>query len=130
MSCGRFSLDIQSHFTYVLSPTKGVTIIHVGISGLFVKKNARPSPYHDPQPGRRHDGTFTVRCQGGRRRSFHKQLHLYETRSSLQMYPTTHMVHQDAVARFYSIIVDIPGLPSESKAEIDKASEESDKDMM
>lgn len=46
------------------------------------------------------------------------------------MYPTTHLVKKDAVARFCSIIVDIPGLPPESKAEIDRAIEESEKDMM
>lgn len=49
---------------------------------------------------------------------------------SLQIYPTIYLEGDNALARLYSIIVGIPGLPTQLKAEIDRAIEESDEEMM
>jgi len=83
--------------------------VHVGISEFFVKRNAKL--------------TFTMIHNWGkemlvRPRSvaqveegglFLNNYICMKPVRSLQMYPTTHLVGKDAVARFYSIIVGSPG---------------------
>ena len=105
-------------------------LFHVGISELFVKKNVKPSftMIHKWAGDMMVPPRSVARVEEGG--LFLNNCICMKPVGSLQMSPSTHLVKQDAVARFYTIIVDIPGLPPESKVEIDRAIEESDKDTM
>jgi len=102
----------------------------LGIPELFVKKNARPSftMIHNWAEDMMVSPRSVARVEEGG--LFLNNYICMKPVGSLQMYPTTNLAKKDAAARFYTIIVDIPGLPPESKAEIDRAIEESEKDMM
>jgi len=83
--------------------------IHIGISEFFVKKNAKLSftmihnwaeeMYVRPRSG-------AIVEEGG---LFLNNYVCMKPVQSIQMYPTTHLVGPDAIARFYSIIVGSPG---------------------
>ena len=83
--------------------------VHVGISEFFVKKNAKLSftMIHNwaEEMAVRPRSVAQVE-EGG---LFLNNYICMKPVNSLQMYPTTHLVGKDAVARFYSIIVGSPG---------------------
>jgi len=83
--------------------------LHVGISEFFVKKNAKVTftMIHNWAE----DVTVRPRSvarveEGG---LFVNNYISMKPVRSIQMYPTTHLVGEDAVARFYSIVVGSPG---------------------
>lgn len=83
--------------------------LHVGISEFFVKKNAKLTftMIHNWAE----DVTVRPRSvarveEGG---LFINNYISMKPVRSIQMYPTTHLVGEDAVARFYSIVVGSPG---------------------
>ena len=82
---------------------------HVGISEFFIKKNAKLSftMIHNwaEEMVVRPRSVAQVE-EGGQ---FINNYICMKPVKSLQMYPTTHLVGKDAVARFYSIIVGSPG---------------------
>ena len=83
--------------------------VHVGISEFFVKKNAKLSftMIHNwaEEMQVRPRSVAQVEEAG----LFLNNYICMKPVRSLQMYPTTHLVGKDAVARFYSIIVGSPG---------------------
>jgi Fe-S cluster assembly scaffold protein SufB len=85
------------------------TGVHVGISEFYIKKNATLSftMIHNwaEEMLVRPRSVATVE-EGG---LFLNNYVCMKPVKSLQMYPTTHLVGKDAVARFYSIIVGSPG---------------------
>jgi Fe-S cluster assembly scaffold protein SufB len=83
--------------------------IHVGISEFFVKKNAKLSftMIHNWAEDMHVRPRSVARVEEGG--LFLNNYICMKPVKSLQMYPTTHLVGQDAVARFYSIIVGSPG---------------------
>lgn len=86
--------------------TKG---IHVGISEFFVKKNAKLSftMIHNWAE----DMAVRPRSVGQVEEGglFLNNYICMKPVKTLQMYPTTHLVGENAVARFYSVIVGTPG---------------------
>jgi len=83
--------------------------IHVGISEFFVKKNAKLSftMIHNWAEDMVVRPRSVARVEEGG--LFLNNYICMKPVRSLQMYPTTHLVGKDAVARFYSIIVGSPG---------------------
>jgi Fe-S cluster assembly scaffold protein SufB len=83
--------------------------IHVGISEFFVKKNAKLSftMIHNWAEDMYVRPRSVARVEEGG--LFLNNYICMKPVKSLQMYPTTHLVGDDAVARFYSIIVGSPG---------------------
>jgi len=83
--------------------------IHVGVSEFFVKKNAKLSftMIHNWAE----DMAVRPRSVGQVEEGglFLNNYICMKPVKSLQMYPTTHLIGNDAVARFYSIIVGSPG---------------------
>jgi uncharacterized protein len=83
--------------------------LHVGISEFFVKKNAKVTftMIHNWAE------EVTVRPRSVARVEegglFVNNYISMKPVRSIQMYPTTHLVGEDAVARFYSIVVGSPG---------------------
>ena len=86
--------------------TKGA---HVGISEFFVKKNAKLSftMIHNWAEEMIVRPRSVAQVEEGG--LFINNYICMKPVRSLQMYPTTHLVGKDAVARFYSIIVGSPG---------------------
>jgi len=83
--------------------------VHVGISEFFVKRNAKLSftmihNWAEEMMVRPRSGAQVE--EGG---LFLNNYICMKPVRSLQMYPTTHLVGKNAVARFYSIIVGSPG---------------------
>jgi Fe-S cluster assembly scaffold protein SufB len=85
------------------------TGIHVGISEFFVKKNAKLSftMIHNWAEDMYVRPRSVAQVEEGG--LFLNNYICMKPVRSLQMYPTTHLVGKDAVARFYSIIVGSPG---------------------
>jgi Fe-S cluster assembly scaffold protein SufB len=85
------------------------TGIHVGISEFFVKKNAKLSftMIHNWAEDMYVRPRSVARVEEGG--LFLNNYICMKPVKSLQMYPTTHLVGDDAVARFYSIIMGSPG---------------------
>jgi Fe-S cluster assembly protein SufB len=83
--------------------------IHVGISEFFVKKNAKLSftMIHNWAEDMVVRPRSVAQVEEGG--LFLNNYICMKPVKSLQMYPTTHLVGPDAVARFYSIIVGSPG---------------------
>jgi Fe-S cluster assembly scaffold protein SufB len=83
--------------------------IHVGISEFFIKKNAKLSftMIHNWAEDMVVRPRSVARVEEGG--LFLNNYVCMKPVKSLQMYPTTHLVGRDAVARFYSIIVGSPG---------------------
>jgi len=83
--------------------------IHVGISEFFVKKNAKLSftMIHNWAEDMEVRPRSVARVEAGG--LFLNNYICMKPVRSIQMYPTTHLVGEDAVARFYSIIVGSPG---------------------
>jgi hypothetical protein len=83
--------------------------IHVGISEFFIKKNAKLSftMIHNWAEDMVVRPRSVARVEEGG--LFLNNYVCMKPVKSLQMYPTTHLVGPDAVARFYSIIVGSPG---------------------
>ena len=83
--------------------------IHVGISEFFVKKNAKLSftMIHNWAENIIVRPRSVARVEEGG--LFLNNYICMKPVKSLQMYPTTHLVGEGAVARFYSIIVGSPG---------------------
>jgi Fe-S cluster assembly scaffold protein SufB len=83
--------------------------IHVGISEFYVKKNAKLSftMIHNWAEDMIVRPRSVARVEEGG--LFLNNYICMKPVRSLQMYPTTHLVGDDAVARFYSIIVGSPG---------------------
>ena len=83
--------------------------VHVGISEFFVKKNAKLSftMIHNWAEEMQVRPRSVARVEEGG--LFLNNYICMKPVRSLQMYPTTHLVGEDAVARFYSIIVGSPG---------------------
>lgn len=83
--------------------------IHVGISEFFVKKNAKLSftMIHNWAEEMMVRPRSVAQVEEGG--LFLNNYICMKPVRSLQMYPTTHLVGKDAVARFYSIIVGSPG---------------------
>jgi Fe-S cluster assembly scaffold protein SufB len=83
--------------------------IHVGISEFFVKKNAKLTftMIHNWAEDMMVRPRSVARVEEGG--LFLNNYICMKPVRSLQMYPTTHLVGKDAVARFYSIIVGSPG---------------------
>jgi len=83
--------------------------IHVGISEFFIKKNAKLSftMIHNWAEDMMVRPRSVARVEEGG--LFLNNYVCMKPVKSLQMYPTTHLVGPDAVARFYSIIVGSPG---------------------
>jgi uncharacterized protein len=83
--------------------------IHVGISEFFVKKNAKLSftMIHNWAEDMYVRPRSVARVEEGG--LFLNNYICMKPVKSLQMYPTTHLEGDDAVARFYSIIVGSPG---------------------
>jgi uncharacterized protein len=83
--------------------------LHVGISEFFVKKNAKLSftMIHNWAEEMYVRPRSVARVEEGG--IFLNNYICMKPVRSLQMYPTTHLVGRDAVARFYSIIVGSPG---------------------
>ncbi len=83
--------------------------IHVGISEFFIKKNAKLSftMIHNWAEDMVVRPRSVARVEEGG--LFLNNYICMKPVKSLQMYPTTHLVGRDAVARFYSIIVGSPG---------------------
>lgn len=86
--------------------TRGV---HVGISEFYVKKNAKLSftMIHNWAEDMVVRPRSVARVEAGG--LFLNNYICMKPVRTLQMYPTTHLVGNDAVARFYSIIVGSPG---------------------
>jgi Fe-S cluster assembly scaffold protein SufB len=83
--------------------------MHVGISEFFVKKNAKLSftmIHNWAEDMHVRPRSVAVVEEGG---LFLNNYVCMKPVRSLQMYPTTHLVGKNAVARFYSIIVGSPG---------------------
>jgi Fe-S cluster assembly scaffold protein SufB len=85
------------------------TGIHVGISEFFVKKNAKLSftMIHNWAEDMYVRPRSVAQVEEGG--LFLNNYICMKPVRTLQMYPTTHLVGKDAVARFYSIIVGSPG---------------------
>jgi uncharacterized protein len=85
------------------------TGLHVGISEFFIKKNAKLSftMIHNWAEDMVVRPRSVARVEEGG--LFLNNYICMKPVKSLQMYPTTHLVGKDAVARFYSIIVGSPG---------------------
>jgi len=83
--------------------------IHVGISEFFIKKNAKLTftMIHNWAEDMYVRPRSVARVEEGG--LFLNNYICMKPVKSLQMYPTTHLVGDDAVARFYSIIVGSPG---------------------
>jgi len=83
--------------------------VHVGISEFFVKKNAKLSftMIHNWAEDMMVRPRSVAQVEEGG--LFLNNYICMKPVRSLQMYPTTHLVGKDAVARFYSIIVGSPG---------------------
>jgi uncharacterized protein len=83
--------------------------IHVGISEFFIKKNAKLSftMIHNWAEDMYVRPRSVAQVEEGG--LFLNNYICMKPVRSLQMYPTTHLVGKDAVARFYSIIVGSPG---------------------
>jgi Fe-S cluster assembly scaffold protein SufB len=83
--------------------------LHVGISEFFVKKNAKLSftMIHNWAEDMAVRPRSVARVEEGG--LFLNNYICMKPVRSLQMYPTTHLVGENAVARFYSIIVGSPG---------------------
>jgi len=83
--------------------------IHVGISEFFIKKNAKLSftMIHNWAEDMVVRPRSVARVEEGG--MFLNNYICMKPVKSLQMYPTTHLIGRDAVARFYSIIVGSPG---------------------
>jgi Fe-S cluster assembly scaffold protein SufB len=83
--------------------------VHVGISEFFVKKNAKLSftMIHNWAEDMLVRPRSVAQVEEGG--LFLNNYICMKPVRSLQMYPTTHLIGQDAVARFYSIIVGSPG---------------------
>jgi Fe-S cluster assembly scaffold protein SufB len=83
--------------------------MHVGISEFFVKKNAKLSftmIHNWAEDMHVRPRSVAMVEEGG---LFLNNYVCMKPVRSLQMYPTTHLVGKDAVARYYSIIVGSPG---------------------
>lgn len=83
--------------------------IHLGISEFFVKKNAKLSftmIHNWAEDMHVRPRSVAMVEEGG---LFLNNYVCMKPVRSLQMYPTTHLVGKDAVARFYTIIVGSPG---------------------
>jgi hypothetical protein len=83
--------------------------IHVGISEFFIKKNAKLSftMIHNWAEDMVVRPRSVAQVEEGG--LFLNNYICMKPTKSLQMYPTTHLIGRDAVARFYSIIVGSPG---------------------
>jgi Fe-S cluster assembly scaffold protein SufB len=83
--------------------------IHVGISEFFVKENAKLSftMIHNWAEDMLVRPRSVAQVEKGG--LFLNNYICMKPVKSLQMYPTTHLIGEDAVARFYSIIVGSPG---------------------
>lgn len=83
--------------------------VHVGISEFFVKKNAKLSftMIHNWAEDMQVRPRSVAQVEEGG--LFLNNYICMKPVKSLQMYPTTHLIGNDAVARFYSIIVGSPG---------------------
>jgi len=83
--------------------------IHIGISEFFVKRNARLSftMIHNWAENMVVRPRSVAQVEEGG--LFLNNYICMKPVTSLQMYPTTHLVGENAVARFYSIIVGSPG---------------------
>ena len=83
--------------------------LHVGVSEFFVKKNAKVSftMIHNWAEEMQVRPRSVAQVEEGG--LFLSNFICMKPLRSLQMYPTTHLVGKDAVARFYSIIVGSPG---------------------
>ena len=83
--------------------------VHVGISEFFVKKNAKLSftMIHNWAEDMMVRPRSVAQVEEGG--LFLNNYICMKPVRSLQMYPTTHLIGNDAVARFYSIIVGSPG---------------------
>ena len=83
--------------------------VHVGISEFFVKKNAKLSftMIHNWAEEMQVRPRSVAQVEEGG--LFLNNYICMKPVRSLQMYPTTHLVGKEAVARFYSIIVGSPG---------------------
>ena len=83
--------------------------VHVGISEFFVKKNAKLSftMIHNWAEDMMVRPRSEAQVEEGG--LFLNNYICMKPVRSLQMYPTTHLIGKDAVARFYSIIVGSPG---------------------
>jgi len=83
--------------------------IHVGISEFFIKKNAKLSftMIHNWAEDMVVRPRSVAQVEEGG--LFLNNYVCMKPVKSLQMYPTTHLVGRDAIARFYSIIVGSPG---------------------
>jgi Fe-S cluster assembly scaffold protein SufB len=83
--------------------------VHVGISEFFVKKNAKLSftMIHNWAEDMIVRPRSVAQVEEGG--LFLNNYICMKPVKSLQMYPTTHLIGRDAVARFYSIIVGSPG---------------------
>ena len=83
--------------------------IHVGISEFFIKKNAKLSftMIHNWAEDMVVRPRSVAQVEEGG--LFLNNYICMKPVKTLQMYPTTHLVGRDAVARFYSIIVGSPG---------------------
>jgi Fe-S cluster assembly scaffold protein SufB len=83
--------------------------IHIGISEFFIKKNAKLSftMIHNWAEDMVVRPRSVARVEEGG--LFLNNYICMKPVKSLQMYPATHLVGKDAVARFYSIIVGSPG---------------------
>ena len=83
--------------------------LHVGVSEFFVKKNAKVSftMIHNWAEEMQVRPRSVAQVEEGG--LFLSNFICMKPLQTLQMYPTTHLVGKDAVARFYSIIVGHPG---------------------
>jgi Fe-S cluster assembly scaffold protein SufB len=83
--------------------------VHVGISEFYVKKNAKLTftMIHNWAEEMMVRPRSVARVEEGG--LFLNNYICMKPVKSIQMYPTTHLVGKDAVARFYSIIVGSPG---------------------
>ncbi|MCF8085023.1 MAG: SufD family Fe-S cluster assembly protein [Deltaproteobacteria bacterium] len=83
--------------------------LHVGVSEFYVKKNARLTftMIHNWAEDMAVRPRSVARVEAGG--LFLNNYICMKPVRSLQMYPTTHLVGENAVARFYSIIVGSPG---------------------
>jgi len=83
--------------------------LHVGISEFFIKKNAKVTftMIHNWAEEVMVRPRSVARVEAGG--LFVNNYISMKPVRSIQMYPTTHLVGEDAVARFYSIVVGSPG---------------------
>jgi Fe-S cluster assembly scaffold protein SufB len=83
--------------------------VHIGISEFFIKKNAKLSftMIHNWAEDMMVRPRSVAQVEEGG--LFLNNYVCMKPVKSLQMYPTTHLIGRDAVARFYSIIVGSPG---------------------